>query len=287
MRYAEVEHARSGLRLLRLGSCDFDFDAEAATLEGDARKLETIAEAIGDVFSGSRSSDFSVVMSPGSVISFFSPVPDRLPEEAKRKQLEADTVLIGGTESALNVVAEPVMPDGDEGGESVTWYHVAAVPARVRRNVGVCLATFEGSRHHVVTSMQAGSRVAAALERPRLERTEKKAAAVIGCHSVSTEVAVLDDARWRFGSHTASTMPSDIAYALLSTVEQARVEPNSLGRVYVFGDTPDEAMLTALRNASPAEITMLDPLAVVENEPAAARSSFEPVHYVLCVGASL
>ena len=277
MRYSEVEQGRSGMKLLRLGSCDFDFDAEHAVVSGESRKLETISEAVTDVFSGSRSMDFSVVLSPASVISFFSPVSDHVTEADKRRQLEADTIIIGGQGTALSVVAESVASGGGGGEEAVTWYHVAAVPAQVRRNVSTVLSSFSESRHHFITSMQAAAR----------KESGTPAVAAVGLFDAHTEIAMLESSKWLFGATSTVTLPSDVAYAILNLALKSDVNPADLGRVYLYGDPIDEDDLTSIRTVVAAEVTRLDPLSLVRKGPIEEREGFDPTDYVLCLGAAL
>ena len=290
MRYAEIEQAQPGAKLLRLGSCDFDFDAENAILSGDSSKLGTVKEALGDVFSGSRSGDFSVVLTPGSVTSFFSPVSDRIPEEEKRSQLEADTILIGGKESALSVVAEPIgssrARDEDED-EDVTWYHVAAVPASIKRHVNDLLSVFPDARTHFMTAMQAAARVAGRIEEALDGEQRHKAAALLGRFAGHTEVSIMDSAEWRFGVTVPSTLPADLAYAILNIAREVDIPPERLVRIYVYGESPEDSDLETVSSLSSAQILKLDPLSLVRNDPVAVRSSFDPNLYVLCVGGAL
>ncbi len=286
MRYAEVEQTGAALRLVRLGSCDFDFDAEKAALEGTPSRLDIIRQAVSDVFSGTRSIDFTVVLPPRSVISFFSPVSDRAPEAEKKRQLEADIILVGGRDSALSVSAEPVFSE-NAGGEDVTWYQVAAIQAPVRRNMAGVLSDFSGVNNHFMTSMQAATRVAAWIEDRRAGSGAGTVAAAVGCYDDCTEISILDAGRWRHGVCSKSTLASDVAYALLDELERLDLSAGDLNTVYVYGDRTNGTMATALAAATNAAVTILDPLALFDNHPVDERSSFEPGQYVLAVGASL
>ncbi|MDX1739767.1 MAG: hypothetical protein R3178_00675 [Rhodothermales bacterium] len=289
MRYSEVDQGRSGPKLLRLGSCDFDFDAEHALLAGPERQLDTIREAVGDVFSGSQSVDVSVVLSATSVISFFSPVSDSASEDEKRQQLEADTVLIGGHGSALSVVAEPVSTVRRNGDEIVTWYHVAAVPVGMRRRVSGVLSPFSDARHRFTTSLQAGARVAGRLESLAAESSELAAssAAAVGMFDSHTEISILRSGKWLFGSTLPSSLQSDVAYAILNLVDRSGVGRDDFCRIHTYGDVKRESDAATIGAATAAEVKRMNPLNLFRGGPVKEQHGFDPSDYALCVGAAL
>ncbi len=287
IRYCEVEEGRSGLKLLRLGSCDFDFDAEEAVLSGLSRSLETVGEAVGDVFSGSRSTDVSVVLSPASVISFFSPVSNRVTDEEKQHQLEVDTMILGGRSGALSVVAEPVSSEvgGDE--ESVTWYHVAAVPTSVRHHLSSVLTRFDGAAHHFVTSMQAAARVAGRIEARAARSTAGAGAAVVGLFASHIEIALLRSSQWLAGATFPATHPSDLAYAILNLAGRANIDASTIGRVHLYGDALQDSAVASVEAVVAADVQRMNPLELVQGGPAEEPEDFDPSDYVSCVGATL
>ena len=54
LRYAEIERVGDGLRLLRLGECDFPFEPFSVLRDGDEEGLDILQEALGDVYHGSQ-----------------------------------------------------------------------------------------------------------------------------------------------------------------------------------------------------------------------------------------
>src|SRR5690606_10565174 len=76
LRYAEVEQYGSRYRLLRLGTCDFDFRLVEDLLQRhDPDAIEVVREALQDVFSGSIASTLHAALHPALTTSFFTSVP--------------------------------------------------------------------------------------------------------------------------------------------------------------------------------------------------------------------
>ena len=100
LRYAEVEQRGPRYQLLRLGSCDFDFDiAEAMLQASPPEHIEALTDALNDVFEGSVASRLHVTLHPPTCYSFFTALPVEAPVEERKKRLLRDAALL--TRSAL------------------------------------------------------------------------------------------------------------------------------------------------------------------------------------------
>jgi len=65
LRYAEVEQRGPRYQLLRLGSCDFDFDIAEAMLQASSPEhIEALTDALNDVFEGSIAARLHVTLHP-------------------------------------------------------------------------------------------------------------------------------------------------------------------------------------------------------------------------------
>src|SRR5690606_14335340 len=111
LRYAEVEQYGSRFRLLRLGTCDFDFRLVDDLLHRhhpDA--LEVVREALQDVFSGSIATSLHAALHPSLTTSFFTSIPAGLSTEERRRRLANEAMLLTGAErpETLNVSATEV-----------------------------------------------------------------------------------------------------------------------------------------------------------------------------------
>lgn len=104
LRYAEVEQYGERHRLLRLGSCDFDFDVAEALLEtGTPEELQTITEALQDVFGGSAARELRVVVHPPRIHSFFAPAPAEENDADREERFRREATLLAQGESAQQV----------------------------------------------------------------------------------------------------------------------------------------------------------------------------------------
>ncbi len=84
LRYTEIEQTGPSVRLLRLGNCDFEFDAQADLYSaGDSAHLEPIGEALADVFERTTASVFRFAVPPFCLTSFTAMMPTAAETDAE------------------------------------------------------------------------------------------------------------------------------------------------------------------------------------------------------------
>ncbi|HEX7072039.1 MAG TPA: hypothetical protein VF190_14595, partial [Rhodothermales bacterium] len=97
LRYAEVEQYGSRFRLLRLGTCDFDFGlVDDLLYRHDPDAVDVVREALQDVFSGSIASSLNAALHPSLTTSFFTSVPAGLTNDERRYRLTNESMLLTG-----------------------------------------------------------------------------------------------------------------------------------------------------------------------------------------------
>ena len=95
MRYAEIEQTGDDFRLLRLGDCQFEFDAYEVLFSGGPDAfLDTISEAVAEVFEGSSARVFRIVVHPPVIKSFSSSFPDESDENVVEEQIIFESALL-------------------------------------------------------------------------------------------------------------------------------------------------------------------------------------------------
>ena len=100
LRYAEAMHTPDGIRPLRLGSCDFDFDITRELLHDEApQHLGVVTQALADVFSGSTVHPLRVVVHPPNAHAFVTVVPADLAEAERAVRFQQEAALVAGTGS--------------------------------------------------------------------------------------------------------------------------------------------------------------------------------------------
>jgi hypothetical protein len=184
------------------------------------------------------------------------------------------------------VVAESVSKEHDEE-EGVTWYHVAALPAPVHRNLSFVLGGFPEARRHFMTSMQAAARVGLRLERRSPVAASRPAAAIVGLFGAHSEISILHSSKWVFGVVSESPQATDVAYGVLSMAARWGIDQEDLGRLYLYGDALGGYDLSALRAVAGDAVLRMNPLDLVQGGEIDRAEGFEVAEYVQCLGAAM
>lgn len=279
MRYAEVEHGSSALRLHRLGSCDFEFDAEQAVFRGGSAHVSTIQEALLDVFSETSSRHFTIVVPATECVAFYSPISSTLTDDERKDHLEGEARLVTGAEGPLAVTSD-VVGSEDAEGEEVVWHHVATMPQTRWDRLEDMLSVFEGSQYRYLTRMQAAARVARQFEAPEADA----ARLLVGRDDGSTELGLVVGRRLRSTEVAAVTDPADICYHALAEMKRSGISLRKVSDVFLFGDEDKELEAELAKLVSP-KVARMDPLTIVSNAPADVK--FDPGQYVLSIGGAL
>jgi hypothetical protein len=257
MHYAEVETGAAP-RLRRLGSCDFEADAEAAVFAdgasggGDADALEALCAALAEVFAGIAPHRLVVTAHPTATTGFFTPLPSGMTAAARDEQLRQEAALLSDVPPTqpVRVHAAPIRAETGPGGDR-TWYHVVHVAEPVHARLAL-LAQATGADGYDLTDT---ARAASALV-----GTPPGTTLVVGLYPAHTEVAVVTDGALAFGYHGAGHTPEDTAYYALAAADRVGATQADVARVAVYGSADDaRTRLLAEMTGRPAEV--LDPFA--------------------------
>lgn len=271
LRYAEVIWGPDGPRLRRLGAADFDLDAEAAVFEtGDPEALEAIAAALDEGLGGTTADTLVVAAHPTATTSFFSRLPVGLDADVRNGQLRQETALLAdlAPTQAVRVRARTVRTEATPGGER-EWIHVVHIAEPVHTRLSL-LADALGVRGYDV----ADSTRAAAAAAPGDGLT-----LVVGAFEGHTEVAVVRDGAFLFGTHGPSTAPADTAYFALAALQQAGASSGA-DAFLIYGDDATTERLGLTSEFVGREADWLDPFGAFSRRPGAdpaELAAFGPV----------
>ena len=276
MHYAEVE---TGLapRLRRLGSCDFEADAEAAVFAdgasggGDADALEALGGALAEVFAGIAPHHLVVAAHPTATTGFFTPLPSGLAAHARDEQLRQEAGLLSDVPPTqpVRVHAAPVRAEGGPGAER-TWYHVVHVAEPVHARLAL-MAQATGADGYDLTDT--GRAASTLVGRP------PGTTLVLGLYPGHTEVAVVVGGALAFGYHGDGHTPEDTAYYALAAADRVGAAQADIARVAVYGHV-DPARTRLLAEMTGRAAEPLDPFVPfgrrLDVDPATA-AAFAPV----------
>ncbi len=297
LRYAEVEQYGRRCRLLRLGSCYFEFEASREVFgEAESGYLDTIGEALYDVFSGSRAGVFNVTVHPPDCLSFFAPTPPGLPEAEVHERLQAEASVLdeGGPPrrvAAVETVFEEQTPEGP-----LAWRHALALPeavgARIRRvmrllpeaEVQYRLSTYGAAA--LMNRIRARRLDACAEGRPPEPETPDYALA-IGWHPEHVEFTLCRSGRWHYSHWAPALNPDDCLFFAVSLLRQLRLHPRQVTSLFTYGsrfDLADAPLVGQIFGAAPE---VLNPTQIVVLDPVSLSGTFEAEMYVPCIGGVL
>ena len=272
LRYAEVVRDTSGPRLRRLGAADFEIDAERALFrDGDPATLEAVAAALAEGLGGTPAPALVVAAHPTVTTSFFTPLPAGLSDEVRDGQLRQETALLAdlAPTQAVRVRARRVRTEPAGDGPEREWYHVVHVDEPVHARLSLLADALGVAGYDVADATRAVASVAGG-----------GLALAVGAYGGHTEVAVVRDGAFVFGTHGPSTAPPDTAYFALAALQQARANAEDLDRVAVYGDDATPERLALVAEFVGRETVPLDPFGPFGRRPGAGAdelAAFGPV----------
>lgn len=284
LRYAEVEQFGSHYRLLRLGSCDFDFDiVEGVLSEPTDDHVAMVSDALGDVFSGSIAGSLHVTIHPPGCYSFFSPLPTGSTPTQRKVRLQQEAALLAGTERPLHITADAVRTQALEDGTAVDWVHVLAIEDSVHERIHNVIRNLPQPRMRLMVGMHAAASTVGRLELP----PAGEYALAIGWYPDHIEYALCHDREWHFSKYTDAVPPVDVAYFAAHIADRFGLAPREVQTLYLYGNDADPSLFSDLESVFESEIRPLNPLVVLDVDSGSLSSDFDVEAYVGCIGAAL
>lgn len=294
LRYAEIEQYGDRYRLLRLGSCDFDFDVSFELVHSEnSTNLETVTEAVRDVFAGSVSEQLNIALHPPGGYAFFTPLATTLSEAERGARIDQEIDLLTRTAAgaaSLRVASDLVYEETMDG-RSISWYHVWAMPDTIHDRFQRIFQALPYPTNRLRLSMQAAAAVVANLNgrlRGRVSASGKPAySLVIGCYGTQVEYTLCRGAQWYFSHHGTVQGSADSAYFAATLLKKLGIAPSEVAGVYMYGRDvvgADFSVFNAVFGMLPVP---LNPMQVVDLDPGSLSADFDAEAYVPCIGVAL
>ena len=293
LRYAEVEQRGPRYQLLRLGSCDFDFDIAEAVLQGSPPEhLEALTDALNDVFEGSVATRLHVTVHPPTCYSFFTALPVEVTKEERKQRLLREAALLTRSSSPqpLRLTADPVYTETMDDGEAVEWFHVLALNERLHARFDRICRMLPQSRHRMTLSMHAVANAVERIERRAGEgegRQQAPFTLVLGWYPTHVEFTLCRHTHWYFSHYSEAAPPADCAYFALALTGRLGLEQSAVGRIFVYGGFKKADDFAGLAEVFPAVPEPLNPMQLIDLDPDSMAASFDHAAYAPCLGVAL
>ncbi len=286
LQYAEIEEYGGRRRLLRLGSCDFDFNVvDELVGSPDSDKLLSVRGALRDVFAGSVASELRFVLRPPVVRTFFSAVPSDLPRSSLQVRARQEAALLYGTGPDLMVDLNLTAEAYDESHFEERWLGVSVTLEDVRKKLGRLAGALPGSSFQVCSSRVAAGKAVQRFQQVR-EEEEDGIVMAVGCFEGHYELAFAKDRQWLFSHGVLGMTEADAAFFAANILRRFGYDPVSVGRVLVYGES-NRKDLPTFELAFGVTPSAFDPLMLVNIDPATLDEDYNGGAFLPCVGAAV
>lgn len=292
LRYAEIERNGSEYKLLKLGSCEFDFNMARALSEGaHPTHLETLSEALNDVFSGSNASELHVVFHPGSCYSFFTPLSVELTEEQRKWRLQEEATLLTSSTPPLplHLTADVVRTETLENGSDVEWFHVLGVDERMHSQLSNILSTLPHNhfRFNLSTRGTANAIETMARKENMVAAPESRFTLAIGYYKTHIEYVISDNFEWYYSHYTDASTPTDSVYFAMSLLRRLNIDRAAVGKLFIYGEDIEAEVFSVLQEIFKKTPEVLNPMEVVTLDRKGPGMHFTAEAYAPCIGIAM
>ncbi len=292
LRYAEVERNGSDYKLLKLGSCEFDFNMAQSLMQGaEPSHLETLNEALNDVFSESIASELHVVFHPSNCFSFFTPLYVGLTEDERKWRLQEGATLLTSSDPPLplHLTADVVRTETLDNGRVVEWFHVLGVDERVHNQLNKILSGLPHShfRFNLSTRGTANAIETMAKKDGLSSDDEAPYSLAIGYYKTHIEYVLCQDYNWYFSHYTDTSTPTDSVYFALSLLRRLNIERSDVGQLFIYGEDIDAEVFSVLQEIFKNTPEVLNPMEVVSLDRKGPGVHFTAEAYAPCIGIAM
>lgn len=288
LRYAEIEKYGPRYRLLRLGSCDFEFDVADGVLANPSDESITIvSNALADVFSGSVAERLHVAIHPPNCYSFLSPLPSGSSKARRKVRLQQEAALLAGTERSLHITADAVRTESIDDGSTVDWVQVLAVEDNVHERIYRVVNPLPQPSKRLIVSMHAAASTLIHVAPPEHAIDPSGFSLAIGSFPHCVEYVLCRDGALHFNTFTAPAPPVDVAYFAAHVADRFGLHPRDVDAVYLYGTDADPEHVSDLESVFDSHVGLLNPLTVLDVDQGGIGADFGAEGYAGCIGAAL
>lgn len=283
MRYAEVEQNDGHLRLLRLGNCEFEFDAEAVLFEGrDSSLLDAIREAMADIFTDTEASSFRFVIPSRWQTRFTTAVPVEADVNLRSALIGYETRLFTQNQEGGDIFPAHLGSDPDSGAQ---MFAVSHIDEAVSRSIKALDSVFPEARFDLAPSMMAATLAFRHVAHRR--QLPARYYLLVGSGRQHTDLILMKGAEPMTQESVDVTSPQDQAYRALLCCSRFGISWQDIERVFVYGSLEEDALVTAMTDAFGPEVERINPGVVVGLDADHFGESFPIEAFLPVMGAAI
>jgi hypothetical protein len=291
LQYAEVATRDGGSpTLLRLGSCDFEFDVEKALLGSSSEdQVKTISDALEEIFSKSEAAELHIALHPSVCTSFFTPIKNGNSQEELDRMIHQNVTRVCTFDEAKPPVIETEMVRSESLlNEPMNWYHVLFVENHIALRFEHLVKRLPTSSHRYFTTTRC---VATVLEHASLHSDPailqvNPYILALGWYPTHVEYTICTEDKWMFSSFNHARYPTDSVYYILSLLQRLEISPRNIGQLFVYGTYPDTQSFIPFESLFSVELAPLNPLLAFGSSHHLSNG-YAAATYVPCIGAAL
>ena len=288
LRFVEVEQAEGAWHLRAVDEQVVGDDVADVLLapETEKQRLGPIVEGLQSLLEGTEAQALQFAVHPTDAYSFLTPISADAPVQKRKQQLLRQASLVTGARSAedLSLTSTTVRTAQDRNGDAYIWVHVLALPAAVEKRMTAINEVLPTDSHGWTVSVEAAARVTGHTERKGVSAQQalQPYTLAVGQYATHTEYALSRNREWYHGLHAAEGHnAANRAYYAVGLLNRIDVSPESVGRLFVYGD--DDSLSDPFQTLFECEAEPLNPFSIVHG----ADSRSEPGLFVPCLGAAL
>lgn len=283
MRYAEVEHADGHYRLLRLGNCEFEFNASDVVFgTGPVHLRSAVREALGDIFRDTEASVFRFVIPSHLQTRFTTAVPLEADVNQRSALIGYETRLFTGNREGGDVFPAHLRTNPDTGAQRFAVSHIDESVSEVLRDV---VSVFPGVPVQLAPSMMATT--LAFRHIAHREQLPGRFYLVLGCQEDSTDIILMQGAEPLTQDHVRTVHPADTAYQALLACSRFGRAWHEVDGVLVYGPRAAEVSASALPAAFGDRVRTLNPGVIVDLEDERFGPDFPIEAFVPVIGSAI
>ncbi len=283
MRYAEVEQSDGHYRLLRLGNCEFEFDAASVLFDGDQPELiDAIREAMADIFRDTVATGFRFVIPSDRQTRFSTAVPAEADVNLRSALIGYETRLFTGNREGGDIFPAHLRSAPESDAQLFAISHIDETVSRALKGLQ---PVFPNAAFDLSPSMMAATLAFRHVAHHR--KLPASSYLLVGLGSEGADFVLMKGAEPVTQEWVAIQQPQDLAYRGLLCCSRFGLSWRDIEHVFVYGAPIDQDSVDALASAFGPRVEYINPGLIVGLDADHFGESFPIEAFLPVLGAAI